>query len=196
VSDFAVIRAVTKTLHNLLTEEITNSTEPALAGVPIDMRSPKQMKDDNNSFGVSLFLYRVIRDADLQNRPRARVSANQYKAEGVPVQLHYLLTPIQKLPEDEHTLLGRVLQVFNDFAVLRGADLQDILRGTDEQIRVTLEAMTVEDLTRVWTAMQDSYRLSVSYVVQVVTIDSDRELVAGEPVLTRDTTYTKIRSAG
>jgi len=194
MSDFAAIRATSKTLFQLLTDEITNSSEPSLNGVLIDLRSPKQMADAGNALGISLFLYRVIRDPDLQNRPPVRVSRDQYKPEGIPVHLHYLVTPIRNNREDEHLLLGKVIQVFNDFAVVRGADLQEVLKGSDEELRITMEALSMEDQSQIWFALQAPYRLSVSYEVQVVTIDTNRELVRTEPVLTRETTYSQVLS--
>jgi len=194
MSDYAVIRAVSKTLFHLLTQEITKSPDPGLTTIPIDLRSPKQMDEDNGALGISVYLYRVIRDGDLLNRPPVRVGPNQYRREGVPVQLHYLVTPIQKLREDEHLLLGKVVQVLNDYAILRGADLQDGLHNSGEELRVSMEALSVDDLAHIWYSLLSPYRLSLSYVVQVVNIDSNGEILRTQPVLTRESAYAEILS--
>jgi len=84
-----------------------------------------------------------------------------------------------------------VLQTLNDHAILRGAELQDALAGSPEELRLALETLSHEELTRIWTALEEPYQLSVSYVVQVVEIDSDREAVQVPPVLVREIAYVE-----
>ena len=192
MSDFTVVRAVTESLFGILDNGISKSTDPQLNGVPIDLRSPKEMREDHNATGISFWLYRITRDADLLNSPPQRPSPNQLKRIGLPVHLYYLVTPLVPKPEDRQTLIGRVLQLFNDHAILRGGDLLDSLKGSAEQYRVTLETLTLEELTRVWFSLSEPYDLSVSYEVQVVTIDSDLEAVQQAPVVVRQTTYAQI----
>ena len=132
------------------------------------------------------------RDADLLNRPPERISPNQFRRSSLPVRLYYLVTPLVAKPEDRQTLLGRVLQLLNDHTQLLGADLQDSLVGSTDEFRVNLETLTLEELTRVWFSLSEPYDLSVSYEVQVVTIDSDGEPVEQPPVLVRTATYEQI----
>ena len=73
MSDFTAVRAVTETLFGILQAGITNSADPELQGVPIDLRSPKEMREANGVTGVSLWLYRITRDADSLNLPPERI---------------------------------------------------------------------------------------------------------------------------
>lgn len=57
-------------------------------------------------------------------------------------------------------LLGLVLQVFNDHATVRGSDLKDALLGSDAELRLSFEAPSLEDLTRIWGALQEPYQAS------------------------------------
>jgi hypothetical protein len=193
MSDFSAVRAATETLQVLLQANITNSTDPQLTGVPIDLRSPKEMRQANAT-GVSLWLYRVTRDPDLLNRPPDRISANLQQMPGLPIHLFYLITPMMAVTEDKQTLLGRVLQVFNDYATIQGADLQGTLVGSDQGLRVTLEMLTHDEISRIWMALEEHYDLSITYAVQVVTIDSDREPLQSMPVLHKTTRYAQILS--
>jgi hypothetical protein len=193
MSDFTAIRAVTKTLESSLTRNITNSPDPQLNGVPIDLRSPKEMRLAGAS-GISLWLYRVTRDPDLLNRPGARPAFGQILHQPLPIHLFYLVTPLTARPEDRQVLLGKVLQVFNDQAILRGSDLQDTLKGSAEELRMTLETLTLEELTRIWYSLQEPYDLSVTYAVQVISIESDLEPIEAAPVLSKRTTYSQILS--
>ena len=106
----------------------------------------------------------------------------------LPVRLHYLLTPItasadlQGGPETEQVVLGKVLQALNDHPVLRGTDLQGELSGTAAELAVRLEPLTLEEIARVWDALDGSYQLSVSYEVSVVQIATDEQPESVAPV--------------
>jgi hypothetical protein len=193
MSDFSAVRAATRTLQVLLQTGITNSPDPQLAGVPIDLRSPKEMRVASAT-GVSLWLYRVTRDPDLLNRRPDRTSPKLQPWPGLPIHLFYLVTPMMAVTEDKQTLLGRVLQVFNDFSIIQGADLQGTLALNNQELRVTLETLTHDEISRIWTALQEHYDLSITYAVQVVTIDSEREALEGPAVLHRRNSYAQIVS--
>jgi len=194
MSDFPVISAVSETLRAILTAGITDSTENQLKNVPIELYSPKEMLEANTSPGVSVWLYRVSRMADMLNEPPRRISATQLARTPLPVLLYYLITPIAAHPLTRHALLGRVLQVMNDHAILRGADLHGILRGTTEQLRVVLETLSLEDLSLVWDALTEPYQVSVSYMIQVAQIDSAEQPVQSSPVVQKIAKYTQIIS--
>ena len=123
-----------------------------------------------------------------------RQRPDQEPAHSLPVLLYYLITPITTDPLTSHTILGKVLQVFNDNAILRGADLRGTLQGTTEQLRINLEALTLEELSLVWYALSEPYQLSVTYLVQLVYIGSDREPIHSPPVLRRNSSYKQILS--
>ena len=192
MSDFSAIGAVSTTLRELLNKDITLSTG-VLGGIPIDLHSPKEMQDGGLN-GVSVWLYKVSRMAEMWNDPPERKNANQMQRAPLPVQLYYLVTPVLQDPLTRHIVLGRVLQVFNDNAILRGSDLQGVLQGSGEQLRVNLEALTIQELSLVWDALSEPYQLSVTYLVQAVKIDSDLEPLRSSPVLERDAEYTQIVS--
>ena len=106
--------------------------------------------------------------------------------------LYYLVTPIADDPLNRHRLLGKVLQVLYDNSILRGAFLKGSLSGTSEQLRVNLEALTLEELSLVWDALNEPYQLSVTYLVQLVKIDSDLEPVSSPLVVEKEANYMQI----
>ncbi len=185
MSDYAAIADLTRSLRELLRTYITQSTLPQIAGVGIDLRSPKEMRAANAQ-GVSLWLYRVVRNGDPLNRPPRRISPTQTDYTGFPVDLHYLITPIVQDPSDEQALIGRVLQVLNDYAILKGATLLGTLEDSGELFRVNYDPLSLEDVTRVWNSLQEPYQTSLTYEVTLVTIDSQREPQQGSPVLVRE----------
>ena len=195
MSDYPVISAVSQTLKTLLTANITQSADSEIKNVPIELLSPRELQDKNETLAVSVWLYRVARMADMLNEPPQRIGPNLTVNVPLPLLLHYLVTPIATDPLTRHVLLGKTLQVLNDNAIVRGANLQGILQGTSEQLRVALEALSLEDLSLVWDALSEPYQLSVSYVVQKVSVDSALEPVFTSVVFEKNTQYTQIVSA-
>jgi len=96
--------------------------------------------------------------------------------------------------ETEQQLLGKVLQVFYDQPILRGNTLQGGLDPITVELRVLLETLSLEEISRVWYALSSDtgYRLSVSYEVQVVEIESALSPDAVTPVQELDTEYYQI----
>lgn len=193
MSDYSVLSAVSNSMLTLLTKDITNALSGSLS-VPVQLYSPPDMKTAGTVPGISLWLYKVSRMAEMLNEPRERKTATQMARTPLPVLLHYLVTPMATDPVTCQTLLGRVLQVFNDHSILRGADLLGALQNSSEQLRINLEALTLEELSLVWEALGEPYQLSVTYLVQVAKIDSDLELVKSGTVLEKETTYSQILS--
>ena len=193
MSDYSVLGAVSCTLQMLLTNTITKQLAHPL-DVTIYLNSPIEMQTSSLIPGISLWLFKVSRMAEMLNEPPDRKSAYQLARTPLSVLLHYLVTPMAADPVMRQVLLGRVLQVFNDHAILRGNDLQGVLQNTTEQLRINLEALSLEELSRVWEALGEPYQLSVTYLVQVAKIDSDVELIKSAPVLEKEATYSQILS--
>jgi hypothetical protein len=192
MADFPVIRAVSESLRELLREHITLSSDPGLNNVPIDLRSPRELREAGVARVVSLWLYRVVRNPDLLNLPPERRGTDQFVRRPLPLELHYLLTPVASRPDDEQLLLGRALQTLHDHASLEGTALRDTLADSNAELRLVLETLNLEELTRVWQALQESYQLSVSYLAQVVEIDSAHEPVRRRVVLERHVDHRQI----
>lgn len=194
MSEYTAIRDVSETILSLLETHITNSSEPSLNGVPIDLRTPRELRIANVQPAVSVWLYRIERNGDLLNHPPPRPAPDRALRTPLSLDLHYLITPLARNPADEQALMGRVLQVLNDFPQPGGSLLQGDLAGTGAKFRVIFDSLSMQDLTQIWQALQESYQFSVTYVVQTVLIDSEREAVRTSPVLVRETEYDLIQS--
>jgi Pvc16 N-terminal domain len=190
MSAYTAIRAASLTLQKVLQDAI--NTEFPTTPPNVSLKTPKEMK---TSTGVSLWLYRVIRDEFLTNQPPERISPTQQRRTPLPVRLHYLVTPLMgNDAETEQQLLGKVLQVFYDQPILRGNTLQGGLDPTTVELRVLLETLSLEEITRVWYALSSDtgYQLCVSYEVQVIEIDSALPPDSLQPVVEVDAQYNQI----
>lgn len=188
------IRATSITLRELLREALEGDIDLDLlfdAGAGGTMRvtldTPQEMVELSRE-GVSFWLYQVERNGETLNQPPRRVSADEIEPRPLPLRLHYLVTPIvdhttrPSAPELEQHILGKVLQVLHDLGSLRGSRLRDDLVGTPLEIFVRLEPLSLEEITRVWDALDRSYQLCVSYEVSIVPITSARAIEETPPV--------------
>jgi hypothetical protein len=186
---YTALRATSQTLTEFLE---TRFQEDALlsgffggGGMVVSLNTPQEMTE-KPAEGLSVWLYRVIRDDQRLNDPPERLGMNQLRPAPLPMRLHYLMTPVinRKLgdPQTEQLILGRLLQAFHSHSVLRGADLKMELTGSEAELKIRLEPMSLEEITRVWEALEGSYQLSVSYEVSVVNIDSELQPESITPV--------------
>ncbi len=154
----------------------------------VSLHTPEEMGELAEQ-GLSLWLYRVVRDEFQLNRPPTRVAPDRLRRAPLPVRLHYLLTPIMTVgngvgaPELEQLIVGKILEIFHDQPTLRGADLSGGLAGADVELTVRLETLSLEEITRVWDALERSYQLCLSYEVSLVPIFATRETATGAPVV-------------
>jgi hypothetical protein len=191
---YTALRATSETLVSYLRQRF--EIDPNLApffdagsggSMVVTLNTPKEMTR-NDIEGLSVWLYRIIRDEERLNALPERIGPNLVQPPPLPLRLHYLITPITRVqsqtgPETEQIILGKILQTFYDHPTLRGTDLQGDFSGTESELNVRLETLSLEEITRVWDALEGSYQLSISYEVSVVNIASAMEPERVSPVL-------------
>jgi hypothetical protein len=176
-------------LHNGMLADVGPSGLAAFfAGGPmlVSLHTPQEMATLQQQ-GLSVWLYRVVRDeARLNDAPIARPLPGgrvEIVPPPLPLRLHYLVTPISDdSPDTEQRILGRVMQLLHSMPILSGAVLRGDLAGTDGEVHTRLEALSLEEIARVWEALEGSYQLSVSYEVSLAYIHSIAEPQSGTPV--------------
>lgn len=131
---------------------------------------------------VNLFLYQVGEHEQLKNQEfPAGGTTSQPSTPPLSLTLQYLLTAYSEKREMENKAdpaqrwLGDAMRVFHDYSVI-AEDLprHDGLKGQYEEIKISLDPISMEQMTEIWTAFTVPYRLSAAYSVSVVQIDSRR----------------------
>lgn len=191
MSNALAIAAVTTSLVNLISTKI--GADPAQnlpSGIGVTAQPPDAANNDTNfTHQVNLFLYHAMPNAAWRNMPiPARGDSAQPP---LALNLYYMITAYAREKGDtgdidSHNLLGRVMRVLLDHPVLSSADIT--MPGSDvenqvDRIRITMQPLTIEELYRLWTGFQTQYRLSVSYEVSVILIESSRAVSTPLPVL-------------
>jgi hypothetical protein len=190
MSTFQAIGGVSRSLQTLLRDRMEIPPLPStVTAVPVTVGTPAE-DDDTTSPRINLFLFRVSENEYLKNQEiPGRGHPAAYGRPPLSLDLHYLITAYGSSSEGDggltnetlaHYLLGSAMRVLHDFPVITEAMetgdglpiLDPSLHDEFERVKLTLNPLSLEDMTEIWTALTLSYRLSVAYAVSVVQIES------------------------
>ncbi len=190
MSSYTALAEVGESLAGVLWQEI--QLDPVVNTLidtenKISLKSPADLANDV-SVRLSIYLYRVVEDPYTKNQFPVMGNGAQLRKAPLTLDLYYLITPLVGEPRDQQIVLGKVMQVLYDRAILEGSDLIGSLALANEPLRAILNPVSLEETARVWQALELSYRLSVCYVVRIAMVDSTREQYL-QPVLERSSTF-------
>jgi hypothetical protein len=185
------IAAVTATMRSLLQKNVRRAEVTTL---PLDKTST-----GNTAARLNLFLYHMTPNASWRNQPiPTKVRPGEAGIPPIALNLYYLLTAYgdDQTDEADHRLLGEGMQALYDHPVLTPKDISDATSAVEslrearlerqfEHVRVTLETLSLEEMSKLWTAFQTQYRISAAYQASVVLVESARPLKTPLPVLKR-----------
>jgi hypothetical protein len=169
---------ITEALRDRLTAAL------ALSGVPGTVFVGPLDDPDASGAALVLFLYRVVPNASLRNREHRLPSSTPGQVNvfqnALPLDLYYLLTVGTTPGASEETPLramGFAMQALQMEPDVTGPDL------AYETVRVTLEPLTTEEASRIWTLFPTAnYRTSVAYLATPVWIDPPQAAPLAPPV--------------
>lgn len=187
MSSYTIIHDITLELRRRIHAALLSAPDADLGMTTpeTDITLSLPTNDMAGSPRLSLYMYYVEPDGTLRNQRLLEVSATDQRFPPLALQLHYLITPLADEEDQNHLILGRVLQHFHDAPFvdsLNGGPLDDSFGGNSNQVRIHLESLTMEQLSQIWGALNTDYRISVGYTVRVVTVDSDRGPVQAKRV--------------
>jgi hypothetical protein len=198
MSNSLSIAAVTATLQLILTDGFKG--DPNLNGTRVTILPLDKARDSATDNQLNLFLYQIQRNPAWVNADMPRqVQPGEIAISPLPLNLYYILTPFGRDNDTfepwGHALLGKAMSIMHDFPVLSATDIKNatsttLLQPSDldqqlEHVRITLQPLSVEEYTKLWTGFASQYRLSAAYEAAVTLIESTRSARAPLPVLTR-----------
>lgn len=122
---------------------------------------------------LSLWLYHVSEDEHAKNAAPVKGADGSFRVPPLALDLYYLLTPFATSGEADHLVLGRAMQTFYDQSTARIVDTLGT-SSINEELRITLYRRSLDEISQVWQALREPYRLSVCYQVKVTHLDSNR----------------------
>lgn len=173
VSSYQVIAAVSRALRRLLWEQFDE--DPVVRDIvgsemAIVFDNPTDTAADTAN-RLSLWLYEITENEFVKNQPAARDDGpGTVRVAPLALNFNYLVTPFGRSGEADLLLLGKTMQVLYDNATTLLADADN----SAEELHIVLRRLTLEELTLVWQALRESYRLSVCYEVRVAQVESLR----------------------
>lgn len=191
MSNPAAIAAVTETLRSLIA---AGGVVGGVTALPPDRAAEPGMRT------VNVYLYHIGIDAGLRNQEfpwQGRGGGDSQispPALAMPLLLHYMITAFADDDVKAQEALGPAMRVLHDHAVLTEAEIRNAAEtaGLDsdlhlqrESVKVTMQSLGIDEITKIWTAFQSPFRLSVTYEVSVVLIESARTSSSPLPVLRR-----------
>ncbi len=173
MSSYLVIAAVSEALRQILWEEFSADSRIARqiqSREEIALKNPTEAAKDA-SHKLSLWLYDISENPFRRNDTSHRAEGKEFPA--LPLNLHYLLTPLSVTGEADHVLIGKSMQVLSGNPTVF---LRDELDDIHEELRVMQSRLSIEEMSQIWNALQEPYRLSMCYEVRAARVDSERAL--------------------
>lgn len=177
------IVAVSVLIEYLLREELVRSGS-SLGNVKISTQPPPRNADEQES-QINLFLWQIVAQPQLSPGLRRTVAAQpDAHSRALPLELYYLLSMTSAQELMTEVLLGSTIACFEAHRFVEPETLERALAAAEQQPRpilqgvrlrdafqyvegvaITPHALNIEELSRVWSALQIPMRPSVSYKV-------------------------------
>ncbi len=195
MSDYTAIADVGQTLIELL-----RSKMGILSLDEIVLISPGEI-EANDNVRLSLFLYQVLENVHLKNQEMQKTGSNGGKYPPLTLDLFYILTAHPSTQNgdrtgrtlDEHSILGKAMQILHDKTILKGSDLRGNLNKANIELHITLTPLNLDDLTKIWNTFQGKpFRPSVCYLVTPVEIDSALPEVSLKRVTSKEAKHYEV----
>jgi hypothetical protein len=213
MSNALAIAAVTAVLKDLLDNGIINRAVSNVGGnVTVSTGPPDRVPvGANEKNQLNLFLYQVMPNAGWRNvgLPSRNGAGDPLTNPPLALDLHYLLSAYGERDLHAEILLGYAMQILHETSVLSRASIRTALVSPSpvtggilpqalralsaadlaeqvEQIKITPQSLSTEDLSKLWSAFQARYRPSAAYQVSVVLIEGDRPTRVSLPVRGRE----------
>ena len=169
MADFSIISDVSNEILKVLREqicpELIQSPESIALGIPTDK---------NADFQLGLYLYDVQELREYRQLDPIRLRGNQAQYPPKPLTLYYALyvnskSQLASNAENEQRILGRVLQVLMDHAIL-----YDMEEEEETSASVTILPLSFEEKTKIWSVLSVPYQLGIYFSVAPVLLSSRR----------------------
>ena len=171
---------------NLLVRILRGALVPEL--IPHENQIGLCSPDGQGDLKASVFLYDISENRDIRVSGMVNAGVSRQVYPSIYLDLHYMITAysdtdLKFRAEEEHRILGRIVQALGDSRVLTESMLGG---GASMPAKVLFERMEPYEKNRLWNFREIPYKLSLFYVVRPVEISSAR---SKDVVRVRDVEY-------
>ena len=210
MSSALAIAGVTAVLRDLLNDGFIHHKVAGILGssVTVSVGPPDHVvpAGATEASQINLFMHQVTPNLGWRNEglPSRDGSGRQRLANApLALNLHYLLSTYGSSDLHTEILLGYAMQLLHENPVLTRGAIRAALKASPsgtpallaladsglenqiEQIKITPEYLSSEEMSKLWTAIQSHFRPTAAYMATVVLIEANEPTRAPLPVLTR-----------
>ncbi len=200
------VAAVTAVLQNFLQNSVTDLAAVLGGNITVSTEPPDRI--DNGAASpdrINLFLFQATENQGWRNLalPARAPNGERISNPVLALDLSYLLTAYGSGPLHAEALLGQAMFVLHEMPVLTRDAIRAItlsppqppllagltiseLADQIEQIKIVPQVMSVEEISKIWSALQSQYRPTAVYKASVVLIESKKSTRPTLPVLARN----------
>jgi hypothetical protein len=185
---------VTTALKNLLNNGLIHQLSGINAGeVTVSTLPPDRIAHGTEErTQLNLYLYRLTPNSGWRRPSTMGTQAGSLHAGSfLALDLHYLLTAYGEHDVEAEVLLGHAIQLLHETPILtrealraafaltapkymNGAASLSAFDYQPEQVKVTPEFLSMEELSKLWSSLQAHSRLSMTYEVATVLVEDRR----------------------
>ena len=152
-ADKALADFIWKTVENEpATKNVLSSREQIVFSSPKSTNKTKIRR-------LTIFLYNVTEQTETRKMKSAGDSPGK-EIESSSLELHYLITPFSGNDEDDLSLVEELIHAFSATPLIASADDE-----TNLGLKVKLDSLSTDELSRFWIALNSPLRLSVILTV-------------------------------
>ncbi len=201
MASWQVIEYTGRTLKKLIEQRV--ATLLPMAGINVYLATVANFDQFANTTTpiITLFLYSIVDNPQMRNAAERRNPDGTHARQPLPLELCYMVTAWgvrttqtpdadQTAAEDEHRMLGLVMQALYDGAELGRADLVDDgalgpVWTPIDNMQIVLDSLPIEDQYRIWDSGESPYRLSITYRARVMALDPAEQFSDGKVAVSR-----------
>ncbi|HEX9059689.1 MAG TPA: DUF4255 domain-containing protein [Clostridia bacterium] len=162
MSNFQAIADTGKIIVKLLRENLT--PEPIPKPEMIGLCAPYEESD----LRLTVYLYSIMENGLSRDINSAELCLN----------LYYLITAFSKSElkskaYDESFVIGKVMETMSLNSILKGSSLEGTLAENSEELKIILQPVSTDEMSKIWTFPNIPYKLSIAYMAGPVYISSD-----------------------
>ncbi len=200
------IAAVTAVLRSFVHDAMIDHGLSTLLGeVTVSSDPPDSLDLKSTAARINLFLFQATENQGWRNFALPARSPNGDRTSNPPLalDLSYLVTAYGVDDYYPEVLLGYAMFVLHEMPVFTRDAIRDALGASSsdplfkalttssladqiEQIKIVPQTMSVDELSKIWTALQSQYRPTAVYKVSVVLIESEKSVKPTLPVRARN----------
>lgn len=177
MSEYFVFSEVSSAILKLLRTKLC--PEPIVSPSMIEIASPL---GKNADYTLGIYLYDLHESGEITEMTRISIDEHTQQMPPKVYYLYYLIYINQESQAgvkevDMHKILGRVAQVMSDNGILEMPKSQKNII-VEPPVQITAAKLTMEEKTKIWTAVNKPYSLCLAYKAYPVYISSERTITS------------------